>query len=126
MRLTRKKALEICAELWDWLWEHPLVKHGEDAKGKWPGWKKHGHMDSWCPCCEYDASRLPTKSCSRCPIPKTAWTKTEKRVCYCTADDSPFYKWVESRKVKTRKKYAKIIRDAARKELRKLKRKAKK
>ena len=48
MRLTKKKALDISIELWEW-----LAEDGSRRKSDWPGWGKYGGMRADCPLCEY-------------------------------------------------------------------------
>ena len=43
----KKRALEICLELWEW-----LADEDGRQKGDWPGWAEHGDMLHNCPCCE--------------------------------------------------------------------------
>lgn len=60
MKLTRKKALEICRDLWRW-----LAKDPDRMKEEWPGWKTTGRMAHDCPCCQYVTTKL--KSCGEMP-----------------------------------------------------------
>ena len=48
MRLTRKKAIELCIELWAW-----LAKTGK-RKWAWPEWEKYEEIENDCWFCEYD------------------------------------------------------------------------
>ena len=52
MKLTKRKALKICKELWEWLAENP-----DKQKIHWPDWEKYGEMSHGCPCCEYRDQR---------------------------------------------------------------------
>lgn len=70
-RLTKKKAKEICIELWTW-----LAETGNNYKGDWPGWNKYGRMQGDCPFCEYDTRHLG--ACDSCPIYQTY----EKQQCF--------------------------------------------
>lgn len=66
MRLTKKRAIEISIELWEW-----LAKTGAEDKAKWPGWKNYGFMRCDCPLCEYDFRHRRGscfKICDYCPL----------------------------------------------------------
>ncbi len=59
MKLTKKKALEIAIELWEWIVDNPgKLKH------EWTEWEKYGRMLNSCPLCEY-ACRA---DCIKCPL----------------------------------------------------------
>ena len=47
MRLTRKKAIELCIELWTWLAETGKYRR------EWPEWEKYGDILNYCWFCEY-------------------------------------------------------------------------
>ncbi len=47
-KLTRKKAISISIELWEW-----MAKYGSKDKSRWPGWETYGKMDMACALCEY-------------------------------------------------------------------------
>ena len=51
MRLTRKKTIELCIELWTY-----LARTGK-KKEAWPKWKKYGNASCDCWFCEYDRQR---------------------------------------------------------------------
>ena len=89
MKLTKKKAKEICIELWTW-----LAETGR-RKGRWPGWKKYGRMLANCPFCEYYVEQN-NGGCPACPI------------ALCRFDDS-FSQWCDATTSAQRKKYAKIF-----------------
>jgi hypothetical protein len=55
-KLTLRKSLEICKELWEWMRDNDA--RSSDDKPNWPGWKKYGAMVSYCPCCEYASQKL--------------------------------------------------------------------
>lgn len=59
MRLTKKKALDITIELWEW-----IEKTGNKYKENWPGWEKYGEMEYDCPLCEYAFH----PACKKCPL----------------------------------------------------------
>ena len=62
MRLTRKKAIQITIELWEF-----LAETGERFKGAWPKWEEYGKMMSGCPLCEYDDRQFGL-ACNHCPL----------------------------------------------------------
>jgi len=65
MILTRRRALEITKELWEWMRDTKAKSAG--AKFEWPGWSTYGRMESNCPCCEYDEQNNG-KMCENCPL----------------------------------------------------------
>jgi len=90
MRLSRKKAIELCIELWTW-----LAKTGK-TKSEWPRWKEFGDIDNDCWFCEYTTNT----SCSHCPLVKILGID-------CAA--SFYSNWEKARFPRTRKKYAKLF-----------------
>lgn len=112
-RLTKKKALEITKELWEW-----LAETGEDYKGEWPGWKKYkaygnskrsGRFDSHCGLCEYARRKSHVDTCSYCPL-YGKWVAGDSE-SNCLESDSPFSLWEQAEDIRSRRKYAKIIAD---------------
>lgn len=110
MRLTKREALEICKELWEW-----LVKTGGCNKKLWPGWGKYGIMRLECPCCEYvkQSRRVSGVACalSHCPLrklwPRPRYSEGDEYGCeYLT---SPYRKWCNAINAKERRKYARQI-----------------
>jgi len=99
MRLTKKKAIEITKELWDWL--------AETGKNKpdWAGWKKYGEMECFCPFCKYDSqqAKVDEKLCTHCPYFEVFGS--------CLRVGTPFVKWRNARAGKDSKKYAKFFRE---------------
>ena len=95
MKLTKRKALEICRELWLWLADNP-----EKSKDDWPGWKEYWPMISGCPCCEYIRHRYPfgILNCHRCLLkwPISRWAHS------CLDDDTPYSAWLEPKSVDDR------------------------
>lgn len=93
MKLTRKKAIELCIELWEWCAETGRVKHN------WPGWKKYKNYKpedfSHCWLCIYTEYR----SCHDCP-----WYK---RFGHCL--DGVYEYWDNTTSQSQRKKYAKLF-----------------
>lgn len=94
MRLTKKKAIEISIELWEW-----LAETGEWRKWQWSGWQRYGAMDNDCPLCEYHIQHpiLDLTKCN-CPLEKKYGTNG----CYAT----PYQDWEIAKTPKTHKKYA--------------------
>ena len=111
MRLTKKLALEICRDLWNWLGENP----GRD-KQSWPGWRSNGGdiqtMVALCPCCEY-VHRGKNRKCriekSHCPL-SGLWHDTDKSVRCVTGY---FAKWENVTDPESNSLIAFKIRDAA-------------
>lgn len=98
MKLTKKKAYKLHYELWDWLYENPSKQ-----KRDWPMWTRNGgeieEVDSDCFLCEihYLCDR-------RCPL------YINQIPCF-TEKIGLHAKWCGAKTPKTRKKYAKLIRD---------------
>ena len=103
IRLTKKLALKICIELWEW-----LAKTGNCVKRNWPGWKKYGKMDNDCPCCEYINQTSHTREC---PIWKCLGAQS------CFSFESPYVKWYYSATILNRKRYAQQVVNLAKKKL---------
>jgi len=100
MRLSRKKAIELCIELWTWLAE--TGKHKE----QWPEWVKYtGHyIESDCWFCEYDRQRrLKTKErrCYHCLFVGSLEISCVKNYYYG--------KWANAETPQARKEYAKLF-----------------
>ena len=109
-RLTKRKALEITAELWQWMVENP-----GNLKYQWPGWEKYGEMYGACACCEYARrhSHGPIKdNCVPCPL-YGKWSKEEHSIC----DDGPYADWERSKSSKARTKHALAIVELCKTEL---------
>ena len=104
MKLTKKKADELCYEMWNWLYHHPSKK-----KDYWPRWEKNGgdipRMYAECPYCEF-------YGCQKCPL-----AKAMKMTCVPGIGFSWFQRHRKAKTPKTKKKYAKLIRDVAGKRL---------
>ena len=109
MKLTRKKAIELCIALWEW-----LAKTGK-KKENWPEWEKYDEIKNNCWFCEhliYQQKRngeYPTKilPCSKYCI------YYKKYGCCQTLDDGEdktiYDKWDEAKTPEDRKKYAKLF-----------------
>ena len=103
MRLTRKKAIELCIELWTW-----LAETGKEKEG-WPEWEKYGKIAAYCWFCEYNDNKIsakarhsasPYRSCKKCILPGN-----EDQRCHGLG----FYKWVFANTPDDHKKYAKLF-----------------
>lgn len=98
MRLTKRHAVNISIELWEWLAETGNIKC------EWPDWAKYGYMQSHCPLCEYDA-RYSKKhhiiTCLTCPY--------YLKFGSCSLYDTPFSAWVNVGTFESRKIYAEIF-----------------
>lgn len=120
MKLTKKKALELCRDMWT-----QLASNGDAMK---PDTKFQYN----CPCCEYVCQQIPSErglgmSCGGdggvdgndpvlklCPL-RPLWPHG------CCADKSPFWEWCNSPLAKNRKRHALTIANACRAELKKIK-----
>jgi len=100
MKLTRRLALEITRELWEWLAETGKFKH------EWKGWKKYGDMLSNCPLCEYAKQHDVEVYCLTCPL-FGKWIARDKSICI--SEGSPFDLWLGADKIEERKRYAQMI-----------------
>ena len=115
MRLTKKKALQITADLWAWLEKNPTA-----SKIWWPEWEIHGGsipaMRADCPCCEYTQDRNEETDCNKCPL-LSLWPNETDYPCLDNEKTDYFHKWCYGKSPKTKKKYARIIKEGALKEL---------
>ncbi len=114
MRLSRKKAIELCIELWTY-----LARYGKE-KEDWPRWekyKKYGHFNKYqgewfvnnhCWFCEYSQqkSNCFDVDCYECPLPEDG-DDIEFR---CEVGSNRlYYLWNTAKTSHTRKKYAKLF-----------------
>ncbi len=101
MKLTRKKAIELCIELWTW-----LAKTGRD-KPEWPDWEKYESISLYCWFCEYDNRQRErygkSELCLYCPLARELGVKCEAKV---EEGKTLYDKWSEAKTPRTRKKYA--------------------
>ncbi len=93
MRLTKKKAIGICIELWEW-----LAKTGK-TKWDWPGWAHYGPISRKCPFCALYWDKV--KNCRGCPISDGTF-----RNCVI---NTPYGDWASAQNIRTHKKYAKLF-----------------
>jgi len=95
MKLTKKKAIKLHRELWDWIYHHPSKR-----KKDWPRWKANGgDLPSVYNLCFFCESKY------NCCL--VDWVKTFS----CTSPESFYRSYCNAKSIKTKKKYAKIIRD---------------
>jgi len=102
MRLTRKKTIALCIELWEWLAKTGKQKH------KWPEWEKYGHITADCWFCENNDQQeknekgelTGNRECQYCILPGT-----ESQRCFSLG----FKKWWISNTDEDRKKYAALF-----------------
>jgi len=100
MKLSRKKAIQLCIELWTW-----LAKTGKQ-KVEWPGWERFDEtISSSCWFCHYSEQQEERydndDSCRYCPLTKAG--------SHCMNKGSFYKMWAESKTPKTCKKYAKLF-----------------
>ena len=117
-KLTKKRVLELCLDLWTWLRDNPMKR-----KSLWPGWEEHQAYLN-CFACEYVQQQQQERrllECSLCPL-LSLWTKSKNKE---DVDDypcsksytSPYEKWLNTDSARMRAKYAGKIVDFCRKEL---------
>ncbi len=95
MRLTKKKALDISIELWEW-----MTEDGNENKSDWPEWKKYGEMVHDCPLCAYVGKKGRwTHRCKKCPLKWGRFGCQYNRV-------SQYNNWLRANNPTDRKKYA--------------------
>lgn len=104
MRLTRKKAIELCIELWTW-----LAKTGKE-KEDWPGWEKYGFAENDCWFCEYVIyRRVQNKEREGWRLPCEKYCLYYKEYGSCESDINEFSnyeKWDEAKTPEERKIHA--------------------
>lgn len=98
-KLTKKRALFLCWQLWEWLGESE-----DNRKTEWPEWENKGgrvaYCDSFCPCCEYNGNTMGERKCSSCPL-GDYWPKLKyRRIAKCEEPASPYNQWLETHKPK--------------------------
>ena len=93
MRLTKKKAIEICIELWE-----DMAETGAKYKSKWKGWDKYGEMVAYCPLCEYTIHR--EGGCGACPLREGG---------YEGCSDTYFRDWETAETKTERKRFARLF-----------------
>ena len=112
-RFTKEVAARLCAELWEWLAEHPEME--KSGFPYWREWKEiygiNFSRQSRCPACAYVLSpkKPPEDPCKKCPL-LHIWPGPRR----CLGPDSPFKEWDSSLNHNERKLFATIIATAAR------------
>lgn len=101
--MRRDQYIELHRELWNWLYHHP-----NSGKEDWPEWEfNEGKIPSMpydCFPCEF--------SKNVCPNCLFEWGNDISCIDKKFIDDKGYYsRWVSAKSPKTRKKYARIIRD---------------
>ena len=101
MRLSKKKAIELCIELWTW-----CALTGK-PKEDWPRWKEFGYVINHCWFCKWDNRQrkrynFREKSCHYCPIYKEFGFLCLHKNCF-------YERWENAKTPRTRKKYAKLF-----------------
>ena len=99
VKLTRKKAIELCIELWTW-----LAETGK-KKDQWPEWDKYGgywNVMGGCFFCEYD--KQFKDACQCCPLVKMLKIKNG-----CYSNRLAYVEWEHVKTIKARKKYAALF-----------------
>ncbi|KKN74695.1 hypothetical protein LCGC14_0387370 [marine sediment metagenome] len=103
MILTKKKAIDLSIELWEF-----LTKTGKE-KGDWSEWGKYqkyasnkqGVIDRRCFLCEYNEHKGGGSHCSACSY--------MERFGHCNHEGHYYNSWDKTRTPRTRKKYAKLF-----------------
>lgn len=121
MRLTKVKALELTAEMWDWLSENPDMH-----KADWIGWEKYHinrrEISHSCFLCQHTSPSTPSKSfpkmtddvCKKkCPL-YGKWVEGDDN-SHCEDKESPYTLWQDEEYAQ--KENAKKIADLAREQL---------
>ena len=99
--LTRKRAIELCLEMWRWLEDNP-----EKDKKDWLLNNGYTLFEVDCNCfiCEY-VEQIKYGDCFKCPL-KFLWRN------HCMSLESPYRKWSDAfYNTEDRIKYAKQIAD---------------
>lgn len=102
---TLVEALKDCITMWSWLAAHP-------SKNKWH-FKILNKTSSNCACCEY-TKEFSLKTCDNCPL-VGLWSAKKDFSCLCTFDY--YNKYCYAKSLKTKKKYALKILNAAKRRL---------
>src|SRR5690348_4261408 len=112
-KLTKKQALELCAELWHWIAKQNKRHEGVGPKYWWPGFDRREIINA-CPCCEFAKDARGRVDCNKCPLLST-WKPDGVNVP-CYSPKSPYLKWLNSTG-KSASRYASIIAKASVREL---------
>ena len=99
MRLTRKKAIELCIQVWTWCMETGKLKSAYPySKEQLKYVAEDDYPESHCWFCEYCLQHKDC-GCKGCPL------GGEENKCSSMAYD----KWESAKTPRTRKKYAKLF-----------------
>ena len=116
MEWTKRRTLEVCRDLWQWLADNP-----DKGKWKWPEWEYNGgkipYCESDCPLCEY--SNLHNLDCSSCLL--FGKRKELEQEGDCQDDESPYLRWGASKDPTVKRAMALEIVAACNRALEKLK-----
>lgn len=117
-KLTKRKALELCHDLWVWVAkQHKGASDDWEMKRGWPGMKLQRFANN-CPCCEYAKNSDGSVDCERCPL-INHWNAPAMSGALCMNSKSPYALW-KNRSGKAASRQALIISNAAKCELAKL------
>jgi len=98
MKLTKKRAIDLSIELWEYL------KDTGKYKGDWPKWESLGEFLFDCPLCEYQDGHgwdWVDNTCTSCPY--------YQKYMRCSENEAPFIEWTKARTKGGRKKYASLF-----------------
>ena len=95
MRLTRKKAIELCIEMWEWLTETGKKKDDYPFSEKQLKYSSDYYPESRCWFCEY-CLQHKDDGCKGCPLGGNK----------CECQYMAYNKWNYAKTPRTRKKYA--------------------
>jgi hypothetical protein len=97
-KLSKKAALLITRELWQW-----LADEQGTCKSDWPRWSRiqriYGRFEADCPCCAYAVQERITigiaiDRCQYCPLEGYAWSQNGRGSPTCQyAQASPYTTW---------------------------------
>jgi hypothetical protein len=104
---NRRQMIKLHRELWNWLYENP----SKVSKLAWPRWVGQGGdipmVNCECFACHHsDSLDEPCDNKRGCPLFR--WGTSDHT---CIFVNSYYDKWTDAGTDKTRKKYAKLIRD---------------
>ena len=98
MKLTRKKAIELCIEVWTWCTESGALKCDYPYSKKQLRYVvRNDYPESHCWFCEY-CLQHKDNGCKGCPL-------GGENKC----EDMAYEKWDKAKTPRTRKKYAKLF-----------------
>ena len=105
MKRSKKEAIRLHREMWNWLYENPVVEDKSfNEKWDWPGWEQVKYIDTYCFLCEYNSSHNNNYCRDQCIL---NWNSLNS----CINENSAYTEWEHAKTIEGRKKYAKLIRD---------------